>query len=393
MDQLNKKYFVFFSFRLLLFTVFLIPVSFGGLSVNYSFILFLVMTVILKRKIVVPSKEIQFFFIIYSLLFCFATIFQVDYLNLGLRRISSFFIFMTLFAFTFIKVDKRMVIEFRSAVVMICVIKTLLTLLVFVGLDTVEFATKDEVGSQRFGFVYCLAFWIVVFFKPNQLKLSLLKSMLIGLILIGLLLTFSRSSIVALGGSVVLFSLGNLLMWLRRPTVLKIIKFGGAIAFVIISFWLMNIFFPVIIDFFNVRLIGALLDGTLSSNLSQSGTSEGIRVRILFGIFDYLSTSFIWGTGYLGIWIIPEIGAGSAHNQLADTLLRTGLIGFTVYLLLLKKIISVLYKFDQGLFWGFVGVLIYGLFHETFKEAQGAFIISFLVGMSYNTALHKKSVF
>ena len=40
-----------------------------------------------------------------------------------------------------------------------------------------------------------------------------------------------------------------------------------------------------------------------------------------------------------------------------------------------------LYKNDMGLFLGYVGILVFGLFHETFKLSQGAFLFAFLVGM------------
>ena len=38
---------------------------------------------------------------------------------------------------------------------------------------------------------------------------------------------------------------------------------------------------------------------------------------------------------------------------------------------------------------GGFGVLIYGLFHETFKLSQGAFVLAFLLGMMNQ---HKQSV-
>jgi len=53
-----------------------------------------------------------------------------------------------------------------------------------------------------------------------------------------------------------------------------------------------------------------------------------------------------------------------------------------------KSILYLLYRFlkflkfsEPSLFWGLIGVLIYGLFHETFKLSQGGFILSFMLGM------------
>ena len=76
-----------------------------------------------------------------------------------------------------------------------------------------------------------------------------------------------------------------------------------------------------------------------------------------------------------------EDQSGSAHNQYTDILFRTGMLGMAAYLYLLFKLFFFLFKTDPGLFWGFVGMLIYGVFHETFKESHGGFIFAFLLGM------------
>ena len=71
----------------------------------------------------------------------------------------------------------------------------------------------------------------------------------------------------------------------------------------------------------------------------------------------------------------------SAHNQYADVLFRTGFIGFYIYLYILYKIYIYLKDNHRDLFYGFVSILLYGLFHETFKMSQGAFILAFMIGM------------
>jgi hypothetical protein len=43
----------------------------------------------------------------------------------------------------------------------------------------------------------------------------------------------------------------------------------------------------------------------------------------------------------------------------------------------------------MGLFWGYIGVIIYGFFHETFKESHGGFILAFLIGMLNKTRLEQ----
>ena len=95
--------------------------------------------------------------------------------------------------------------------------------------------------------------------------------------------------------------------------------------------------------------------------------------------------------GKLIEWIILDDGIGSAHGQYNDVLFRTGFIGLGIYLYVLQKLGSYLYKIDLGLFLGFIGVLVFGLFHETFKVSHGAFVLAFLIGM-WATELRKKKI-
>ena len=108
-------------------------------------------------------------------------------------------------------------------------------------------------------------------------------------------------------------------------------------------------------------------------------------------ILEYVLSSPLFGSGFLGIWIILDDGIGSAHGQYNDVLFRTGFIGLALYLYVLQRLGSYLYKADIGLFIGFIGVLAFGLFHETFKVSHGAFILAFLIGM-WATELRRKAI-
>lgn len=70
----------------------------------------------------------------------------------------------------------------------------------------------------------------------------------------------------------------------------------------------------------------------------------------------------------------------SAHNQYSDILFRTGLIGFCFYMYILYQIYKFLRDNHPDLLYGYIGILFYGFFHETFKLSQGGFIIAFLLG-------------
>ena len=91
----------------------------------------------------------------------------------------------------------------------------------------------------------------------------------------------------------------------------------------------------------------------------------------------------------MGIWILFEDRVGSAHGQFNDVLFRTGIIGLFVYLFLLYKLGKFLLHNHMGLCLGFIGIIVYGLFHETFKLSHGAFVLAFLFGL-YATHKRKK---
>ena len=44
------------------------------------------------------------------------------------------------------------------------------------------------------------------------------------------------------------------------------------------------------------------------------------------------------------------------------------------------------------MFWGILAALVFGVFHETFKESQGAVLLAFLVWVSASLTSSKSSV-
>jgi hypothetical protein len=111
-------------------------------------------------------------------------------------------------------------------------------------------------------------------------------------------------------------------------------------------------------------------------------TSGGTRIYIWSNIVKFVAQNPSMGSGYLGVWILNLFGhwSGSAHNQYLDVLFRVGVIGFIIYVYLLYRIVRCLHYSYPALCWGFIGVLVYGIFHETFKESHGAFVLAFLLG-------------
>ena len=132
-------------------------------------------------------------------------------------------------------------------------------------------------------------------------------------------------------------------------------------------------------------------DGSSNFNLTNAASSSGYRIFLIKSILQYVASSPLFGSGYLGIWIILDDGIGSAHGQFNDILFRTGFIGLGIYIYLLLKLGIFLYRVDLGLFLGFIGVLFFGLFHETFKVSHGAFVFAFMIGM-WASELRRKQV-
>ena len=354
-----------------------------GISANYTFLLFPIGYIIFYGKVRIPNYNFLGVILIYLLVLIISTLYQLWYLDYLPRRIMSFVIFMTIFSFMFIRIDHEMEFSFKLAVIVISVLLSLNTLKLYMdnGGAALGFAAKDVVGGQRFGFVYVFALWITLFQNCKGIW-KLFKYACIFIILLGILLTFSRSGIVATLVSMMLFGLVTFYMLVKRRAVIGIIRWIFAALGCIFFLVMLSFVFPQIFEFFDARLFSFFVEGGVEKmDLENSEGSEGYRIYILKMILEFVSRNPFTGAGYLGVWIMFEDQSGSAHNQYTDILFRTGMLGMAAYLYLLFKLFFFLFKTDPGLFWGFVGMLIYGVFHETFKESHGGFIFAFLLGM------------
>ncbi|HYC56689.1 MAG TPA: O-antigen ligase family protein [Candidatus Binatia bacterium] len=365
------------------FCICLIPVvTDDGLSLNYLFMLSPVFVLLARGRVMRPPELVGVLVVLFSAIFLIASAYQVRWLDLGLRRLSSFLVFLSMFTFCLISVTPAVRKSFLYAVVLVSVWFSLQALVSYVvlGPEALAFTAKDKIGTQRIGFLYLLALWIAAFrvVQRGKARTQLLPLLVIALLVVGLFLTFSRSSIVALAASVFVFtgyalitarlSLRNLFVFVLLP----VAALGAASAAVLH-------YFPIVASFYDERLLLFFVSGEVLENLEWAESSEGTRLVIWGRILEFVSDNPFTGTGYLGVWAI--YGEGSSHNQYMDTVLRLGLIGAAAYFFLLFRLVQFLYRYHKGLFFGMVGVLVYGLFHETFKESQGAFAFAFLVGM------------
>lgn len=374
-------------FLALFFAFCMYPVTVGDpntytLSVNYAFLLCPCAALLCTGKLRRPQEVFLFAMTFYVLVFAAATIYQFDLLSDFIRRLTSFILFIGIFSFMFVKIDDRMIRAFKVAVILASCYFSLKSVIVFFisGGSSLGYDAKDVVGTQRYGFIYLMAFWIVYLSTPKTLIAKVTKGSLIFIALIGLVLTFSRASIVALMGSFLIFTFWSL----RGVSPGRLVK--GAILTAIgatIAYFLLSVYFPIILEFFGDRLFGFFSHAnTVEDHLANSETSEGARIQVWATILQYIFSNPLTGAGYLGVWIVRETaGLASAHNQYFDVLFRTGILGLIIYLILLFQTAKHLWTKDQSLFWGLIGTIVYGFFHETFKESQGAFVLAFLLGM------------
>src|SRR5258706_4638864 len=159
---------------------------------------------------------------------------------------------MSMFAFMFVSIDGEMIEAFKVAIVTISVFFSLQSIYVFStsGGASLGFEAKNIVGSQRYGFIYLMAFWILYLSTPSAPIARIFKGGAVLTIIIGLFLTFSRASIVGLMLSISIYFLWSLREISPARIVTGIVIAAAAVAVIL---YLVNIYFPVIFKFFDLN--------------------------------------------------------------------------------------------------------------------------------------------
>ena len=375
------------SIYTLIFILFLIPISgtaFGssGVSVNYAFMLFPLICLSFKKIIINNNFLVLMGLILYSIIFFASVIFYPDLSMHFERKFISFIIFMSLFSFAFVKIDQTMLVAFKTSIVCISLYFSLSQIFQYSNMNLANLgsAGKSIVGWQRYGFIYLFAYWVLIFYRPSSRLLVLFKFIFVFIIVAGLFMTFSRSSILALLVSNFLYFFKglNIKKFLYKSTYKRLTVTLCGILLTTISLY---IFFPSTITFHYERFLQLI---SLDFELDNSASSEGYRVHLLNEIFTFVAGHPFTGSGFLGTWILSDNLIGSAHNQYSDVLFRTGIFGFLFYIFLNISIIKNLKREEESLLWGFLATVVFGMFHETFKLSQGAFVLAFLYGYTVN---------
>jgi O-antigen ligase len=389
--QTMNSYNYNFVLLVIAFTIFLIPFSLGSVSANYFFVILPVLIVLLKGKLKIPDVNINVMLIFYFSIFFISFFFQDEFYNYLDRKLISFIIFMTLFSYTFINISLDMVNAFKISIVLVSLGITLvkITNYVVLGGDDLGFSAKALVGSQRESFVLVLAFFILLFYQPKTIISIILKVSFLLIILAGLINTFSRSSMIALI-LVLLVFFSSKINLKKIPNTKTLIKFSKYTLLTLITIFLTFYFLPVHFEFYLSRIYNFISGGEFFRQFLEISPDDtiGYRIVMLKDIFNFVLQYPLTGSGFLGCWIMYENLQCSAHNQYADVLFRTGFLGFMIYGFILFRIFNYLRSSNKDLFYGFLGVLLIGMVHETFKLSQGAFILSFFLAMTYDKKLN-----
>src|SRR5258706_214962 len=110
-----------------------------------------------------PQEALVVAMICSSLGFVVALLYQSEVASDIVRRITSFVLFMSMVAFMFVSSDDEMIEAFKVSIVTISVFFSRQSIYVFStsGGASLGFEAKNIVGSQRYGFIYLMAFWIL----------------------------------------------------------------------------------------------------------------------------------------------------------------------------------------------------------------------------------------
>ena len=289
--MMNKENFII-CFMVALFVGFMGQVTLGSaFSGNYFFLIFPLVYLLKDQSVKLLSGDLKTAFYIFSLLFFIAWLFQYSYWHLSLRKLVSFILFMSMFSYALININERMVTAFKIAIVVYTFYLSLSNLneLRSYDLATLGFAAKNQVGNQRYGFLYIIGFWLVFFFQSNSILLRLSKIPLLIIIFLGILLTFSRASIVGLIGSGLVFLIiifgSKIKITAKNLGVFSLygLGIGIVVAFSGIYEYIALPFEHFAEELFTLRSS----DGSANFNLVNAASSSGYRIFLIKSIINF----------------------------------------------------------------------------------------------------------
>ena len=367
------------------YTFFMYPVSYfgwgDGVSINYSFLLIPVISVaIYGFNPGYESKRTILYLVIYMMIFIGALVLRESSVESHVRQFLSFLSFISIFGMSV--ANKRLIDidSFKQALIGISIILSSIAIYKYINLCVnadVCAGLKALIGSQRHGFLYVLAIWVIAWHRTINVYNTLIKYGVVSILSIGLALTYSRNSILGLWSSIVGFIFFRYILKQRRESHYAV---EITITYVLIVLMASTYIFSNVGDVY----ISNAVPESILADVSNANSSVGYRLSVWRAILQYIFQNPLFGSGYNGVWVILDGNSGSAHSQYLDVLFRVGIVGFILYVSVLYMCGKKLKQIDGSLFIGFLGVLVMGIFHETFKLAQGAFVLAFIYALAVN---------
>lgn len=380
---------------------FSVSIANNGVSANYLYVTIPLVFFLfgIARRIII-RKEVLLVLLFFGLIYTFGIPGDIANYAAGstspLRRFASFAVFISPICLSFIEFKEDDIELFKKALLLTSLYFAVMKILQFMALDGSVglYNLKGAIGGQRYGFILLMGLFIALlhnklFFSNKMFVLQ--KVCLSVVIFISIIFTFSRSTIVSLMAALVMLLLiyGYRMISHHRipspsPSRQHILI---TIPIVIAAYIIFQNYFEIdFLEFYRTRFFEPLLDATLLNEAmgQEIRSSEGLRFYLLARTAEYISFNPFFGSNFQGIYLLfEEFSSGmSTHNQYADVLLRTGVLGFICWAYLLYRVVKYC-SHDDSLFFGLVAVLVYGLFHETFKLSQGAFMFGMLLSFSY----------
>ena len=264
--------FYFFLFYLFI-TPYSIAIDGQGISANYLFVFFPIISLLINREMTWPPTSALLFMVILGLIFLVGSISQVDQYDLILRRSASFVIFMSIFAFMFVRLDLDMIRAFKLVIVLYTLYESSLVITKFINIDgnNIGYYAKGALGSQRIGFIYIMGFWLIALLKTPHKAFRVAKFFALYLALCAILLTYSRSCVVGLIGSTItyfIYILINTYMDSRSISA-TVLKFSSKALYLFMLLALFAIFFKGPVNFYTSKIFTYIVM-TFSEELSPS---------------------------------------------------------------------------------------------------------------------------
>lgn len=383
---------VAFILQVLFFAMCLTPMSFDyantAISINYLFCLAPFCFFLARRTVVIPAKPVLVAILAFAYIYLYGFTNQDLTLYFEIRRFLSFVAFCSMFALCFMYLDFSVVLSFMVALVLVT---TGLAISKFYNIYLHAYPNgfssdvffngdlslmKNIVGSSRTGFLYLTAIFVVLFCKLPILRLPFLGPCLLFLNLAGAFLTFARST--AFTGFVISLCCLSL-VFLNKVEVNKfLLKRENIIAFLFLvgSFFLLM---PGALWFYIAPLFELFSIGDVNTVLDfEKGGSADYRVSLWSEI---ISGGSYLGSNFQGVWALQEDNVGSAHSEYLDVFYRVGYIGSGIVFAIFCFVLKEAYKNYPVVFVMFLTCLIYGFFHESFKESHGKLCLAFSVAL------------